>query len=204
MRAGIKKKVRKLPLKERIATAQRAAITARAFYDIWWIYRGPTRATNLPAMNVCSEFFKFDTEAHWLAMMINIGVLHDPSDDANGIARLLDDAKKRTPKEKTLLDSVQKLLDDNSALISKIRRLRNKVVAHRDAHTRYRRLLKDSGLKYDDLRLLIDASISVVNKLASAMGATYRHPSPYVTGDTNRLLGALMSKDDRDEQREMA
>ena len=71
-----------LPLDERLDVAAQLAKRVRIFYDIWWFYDGAdTRSRMLDTMNAYSEFFRFDTHAHFVSMVIHLAGLFESGND---------------------------------------------------------------------------------------------------------------------------
>jgi len=73
-----------LPLVERIRVAGFNVMIARASYDIWWLYKGAAaRPLYIDGMQTYSEFFRFDEEAHFRAMIVGLCSLFDGRSSAD-------------------------------------------------------------------------------------------------------------------------
>lgn len=113
----------KLPLDGRIKTAAQLATRARIFYDIWWFYEGAgTRPRILSTMND-SEFFRFDSHAHFVALIVHLASLLSRSDSVN-FSTLVTEAKASGDFPPEAITEAEAILHEVQELSPKVAILR--------------------------------------------------------------------------------
>ncbi len=188
----------KMPIAERVEYVVNLAVRTGVFFDIWWLYRGPTRADILQQMNACPDFFRFDEHAHLVSMIIHLAVLHDKRGDTLGFETLIEDTTNslgasRTAEQCQKLLEAYQLLTKHHDLISRVRLLRHKAFAHRDASQNYNDVFREADLKPNELKQLIDDSRRIANKLAACLGLQEGMPDQFAVAHARRVLDALKS-----------
>lgn len=175
-----------LPLPERIKSAEITLIVASASFDIWWTYANrDTR--DLEAMNVLPTFFRYDQEAHFRNVVVSLHTLFDDYD--------------RSPT--LTIKSLIHALDVESAKpvwrvyrrvhdrVAKIRVLRHNVFAHRNAGMSYKDVFEEASLQPNDLKSLLDDTVTMLTMIADAAGAPTPTMSPFLTEETTKLLAKV-------------
>jgi hypothetical protein len=67
-----------LPLDERIELSAQLVKRARIFHGIWFFYEGAeTRPAILDTMNCYSEFFRFESHAHFVSLVVHLAALFE-------------------------------------------------------------------------------------------------------------------------------
>src|SRR5450631_2712243 len=84
-----------LPIDERLVVASQLVVRARIFHDIWRYYESAeTRPGILGAMNQYSEFFRFDTHAHFFSFVVHMAGLLEGRDDTVNLPALIDEYER--------------------------------------------------------------------------------------------------------------
>ena len=78
-----------IPFSARLQLAGQLVARARIFYDIWWFYEGAdTRPKIIGTMNTYSEFFRFDSHANFVALIVYLGGLFETRADTVNLPAL--------------------------------------------------------------------------------------------------------------------
>ena len=182
-----------LTLAERIRSAGFNIGLARASYDIWWVYKGAdTRPLYLKGMQTYSQFFRFDEEAHFRAMIVGLCTLFDKRKDTITLASLVEGAKTAGSDVAAINAKLAKL-DDR---VAKIKILRHKLFAHRNHATAYNDVFREAQLRPDDLKSLLDESLAIVNGRADLRVVPRTDLRPGVSEHTKNLLHDIQPHDD--------
>ncbi|MGH8558557.1 MAG: hypothetical protein ACRESZ_14080 [Methylococcales bacterium] len=159
-----------LPLDERLNVAARLVTRARIFYDIWWFYEGAdTRPKILDTMSIYSEFFRIDTHAHLVAMVIYLAGLFESRSDTVNFDALINEAEA-AGVSKAAVDSARVLMREVASIPSKIAILRSNLFGHRSASLSYAEAFQKAELKPDQFRDLTVVGLKIANTLLKARG----------------------------------
>jgi hypothetical protein len=179
-----------LPLSERIRVAGFNLMVAHVSHDIWWLYIGAdTRPHYVEAMERYYNFFRYDQEAHFRALIVGVYTLFDKRRDTITLASLAEDARGAGFD----VSAIEAKLNQLSGRVRKIEIMRHKLFAHRDHSMAYNDVFKAAQLRPDDLKDVLRESLVIVNDLAALVGAKVTSLNTEVSGDTKAMLEHLMS-----------
>ena len=69
---------RRLPIDERLEEAARLVVRSRIFLDIWFYFESKdTRPAIIDTMDRFSDYFQFDSHAHFVAFIVHIAALFE-------------------------------------------------------------------------------------------------------------------------------
>jgi hypothetical protein len=183
-----------LPLDERLNVAAQLLTRARIFYDIWWFYEGAdTRPKILGTMNVYSEFFRFDTHAHFVSMVISLAGLFETRSDTINFGALINEAET-APAPKAAVDRARELMTGVAGIPSKVAILRSNLFGHRSASLSYAEAFQKADLKPDQLRDLTVVGLKIANTLLKARGLHEQFFNELSRAHLERLINRLVAK----------
>lgn len=173
------------PLAERIRSARTNLTVAGAAYDVWWTYRSrATRPRFLPGMQHYSEFFRYDEEVHFRALVVGLHTLFDGRRDTANFRRLLADSRTAGRP----LPATEARLAGAELAVAKVATLRHNLFAHRNHGLTYDDVYRDADITPDELRALLDASRTILNEMGAAHGVGDMNFNPFVTEHVTALL----------------
>lgn len=179
-------------LEEHLEELAQAAHRADLHFKIWWIFKNE-RPTYVAVMNEFLGFFRASVSAHFVAMLMELYKLLDPRNDSLSLKSLLAEARSRPDTDAEAVAALGQSLSALDPTWRKVRRLRNKLFAHRDAKLSYDTVLAEAAVTPDDFRNLINQSFGAINEMR-AMRSMGTWPRDNLTGrDTQRLLDALVA-----------
>jgi len=180
-----------LTLSERVRIAGLNASVARASFDIWWTYASDhSRPDHLEAMNEYSEHFRFDEHAHFVALIVGLSSLFDPTENTITIRRIVTKAVADGHQTlKPLIATVDALQSDPRVL--GVLHLRNKLFAHRDVKVSYAAAFEGAKITADDLRKLLETAFQIIGKVADTVGARRPIHNTIATEHTVKMLRRL-------------
>jgi hypothetical protein len=178
-----------MPFSERVAIAVQLAIQARIFFDLWWLYEGPTREGNLENLNVYPEFFRFDSHAHFVSYIVHIAALFESRSNTINVPLLVDEAEHNGIYKGTV-NKLRKQLSSSDDLIKKAIILRSNLFAHRSPALTYAEIFRLAEVNADQLRSLADLSFSVLGTIADDLGVQ----SPFVNDIASEHLQGLIDE----------
>lgn len=173
-------------------------VRAHIFFDCWWYYESiETRPAILDTMNDYSEFFRFDSHAHFVSMVMYLGSLFDKRRDTITLARLVKETKSAMPARtaELPLDTLARA----ESLAEKLSELRHNLFAHRSASVRYEEAFTRADITANEIRELLALSFDVVNKVLAMhnLPEAVRHtPSRGDLIQLLRKLGSTIPKED--------
>ncbi len=180
-----------LPLDERLNVAAQLVTRARIFYDIWWFYEGAdTRPKILDTMNVYSEFFRFDTYAHFVSMVIHLAGLFEARSDTVNFGALIDEAEA-ADVSKAAVDRARALMTEVAGVPSKVAILRSNLFVHRSASLSYAEAFRKADLKPDQLRDLTVVGLRIANTFLIARGLEEQFFHDLSRADVGKLINDL-------------
>lgn len=180
-----------LPLNERLDTAAQLVKRARIFYDIWWFYEGAdTRPKIIDTLRLYSEFFRFDSHAHFVAMVLHLAGLFEPRNGTINFAALIREAKA-DGVAKEAIDSAEAALQSVKELPPKVAILRSNLFAHRSASLSYDEAFRKADMKPDQLRDLTIEGLRIANILLLARGCSEQYFHDLGRRDVEQLINDL-------------
>jgi|JI6StandDraft_1071083.scaffolds.fasta_scaffold04439_15 hypothetical protein len=147
-------------------------------------------------MNDYSEFFRFDSHAHFVSMVMYLGSLYDKRRDTITLVRLTKETKGAMPTRITELPIAD--LEKAESLAEKLSELRHNLFAHRSASVRYDEAFTRASITSNEVRQLLSLSFDVVNKLLAMHElpeAVQHTPSRSDLVQVLRKLGATIPKE---------
>jgi hypothetical protein len=174
-----------LPFSQQMKTTLATLSMACASFDIWLeLASAETRPTNLDAMDEYSEFFRFSEVSHIHIAVLELHTLHDKTPGAISLASLI----KGAPLKDVEKASMTKKLLALSPTVEKVKILRDKVLAHRDASFTWKSGWKEANLQRDELHKLLLASVAMFNDLAAVTNEMPFSQNDHVRPDLKRLF----------------
>lgn len=156
---------------QKLEVISQVVARARIYFDIWWVYEGAaTKQAYLGTMNEYSEFFRFDSHAHFVSMVLYLGQLFETRHDTLNLASMVKEAEQSA---ETSHDEVVAAAGEFAAakvLATKVTILRSNLFAHRSSSLSYADVFRKAEITPDQLRELTEAALAVINRLRRAVG----------------------------------
>ena len=153
-----------VPFSDRLQLAGQLVARARIFYDIWWFYEGAdTRPKIIDTMNMYSEFFRFDSHANFVALVVYLGGLFEKRADTINLPALVSEAGASGTAPADVIAQAKSLLAQVEALQPKVAILRSNLFAHRSASLSYAAAFRKAAIEPNQLRELTEVGLRVVN-----------------------------------------
>ena len=150
-------------------------------YDIWWVYKSAgTRPLYEEVINRFGWFFEASIHAHFVAMVM-------------ALSRLFD----RDPKSVSLPTMASARVTEGHAfkrvsqLWGKLKIVRDKAIAHRDARLNWEQAFKSADMKYDDVYKLLEGTTQLVNDVLRTKGKRELKIPTEMCDDLIRMLETL-------------
>ena len=177
---------------ERIDVAAQLTKRAKIFYDVWWLYEGTdTRPIYLASMNRFSEFFRFDSHAHFVSLVIHLAGLFESRSDTINFPVLVAEAENLSLVNAAAIAQARTVLDQIASLPSKLTILRSNLFAHRSARLFYKEAFEKADITPDQVRDLAVAALRIANLLLSWRGLPEQHFHELSRHDAESLLKRL-------------
>ncbi len=159
-----------LTLIQRIELAAELIKRARVYYDIWWFFNSnDTRPRISKTIKRYSEFFRFDSHAHFVSMVIYLYGLFETRHNTINFTSIAADAASSGYKPE-IIKTIRGLIIDNKALTSKLAIIRSHLFAHRSSRFSYTEVFRKAGITPFQFRDLTDTGLQIANLLLSAYG----------------------------------
>lgn len=179
----------KIPLDERIDLAAKLITRARIFYDIWWFYEGEdTRSQNLYTMNRYSAFFRFDSHAHFVSLVVHLAGLFECRKDTINFNTLIKEAIASGLFATEAIDSAREKITKIQDISSKLVILRSNLFAHRSGSLSYKDAFSKADVTANQLRDITAAGLQIANLLLLARGL----PEQFFYEPPRRHIEALL------------
>ncbi|MCP3957381.1 MAG: hypothetical protein GY719_05975 [bacterium] len=160
------KKQISMPLDEKLRIIGQLVTRARIYFDIWWLYEGAdTRPKYLEAMNKFPEFFRFDSHAHFVALVMYLSQLTESRHNTLNLCALVREAKDSGLIPASEIASAEADLQAVRRIASGVATLRSNLFAHRSAKISYEEAFQKAAISPDQLRDLTETALDVVNTL---------------------------------------
>jgi len=154
-------------------------------YQIWFALRGEGKAweKHLDDMNDhrVVDFFRGTIIAHYRMMFIEIACSFDSGSTTHGMRQLK--SKMREAGLDDLADKFDAELEPFSTLVSHIKTVRSRIIAHRDIGVDDKDLYKKHGIKPDDIGRLLETTSLLMRELEEAIEGK---AGSYTVGPTDR------------------
>lgn len=182
----------KIDFIKRIQLTGDIAIRSRIFYDIWWFYEGKrTRPKILKTMNCYSEFFRFDSYAHFFSLVVNIVGLFEHRKDTINFNQLLNEGTQQKLIKTETINKIQIILQSLSKNIKKAQILRHNLFAHRSNSLSFREAFKKAAISSNDLSDLIKNALKIANLLLLELESPEKVFHDLTKEDLKKLLTDL-------------
>jgi HEPN superfamily AbiU2-like protein len=138
-----------------------------------------------------SDYFTVAMHSHFSALVLALWRLHDPDAPAISLQTLPGRMGLRPAIPVEMLRTYRDRLRPVRTIVTGLHTIRHKFFAHRDPGYTVEQAFKEAGLKYGDLKKLVDASAASLNLLLRArrLGPlTFARP---MDGATVRLIRVL-------------
>src|SRR5438552_409769 len=145
-------------------------LRARAHYDVWWIYEGAdTRPDHTDVLNQYVEFFRFDSHAHLVSMVMYLSQLLESRPDTLNLPTVVKEAADAGVNA-AAVDKAKTALAQSAHISSKVAILRNNLFGHRSAKISYQEVFEKAAVTPNQLRDFTVLGLEVVNPLLEARG----------------------------------
>ena len=146
-------------------------IRARLFLDLWFYFEGAdTRPQIFGTMEEYNEFFRFTPHAYLVAYVIYIAGAFDTRRGTISLAHLVPEVRAAGQLKGQGAADVDALMAKAESIAAKVRTLRHRAFAHKDAHISYNDVFKLAAVKPDQLRELTEIALKIANRLLLARG----------------------------------
>jgi hypothetical protein len=160
-----------LPLETRLDRVAQHVIRARLFFDLWSYFESAeSRPGIIETMQDYNEFFRFTPHAYLVAYVIYIAGVFDDRRDTISLMYLPGETETAGHLKGEDAIEVDALLATAKPIVSKVKILRHKAFAHRDAHISYNQVFQLASVKPDQLRELTEVALKIANRLLVAHG----------------------------------
>jgi len=144
-----------------------AIVAASKHYNIWYIYKNKDdRPRYVNVMNHYLGFFRVSISAQFTAMLLTLSKVLDKNTKNNRISMysLIDSAEKHNLIKPSKLREIRNKLCGTAEMFKNLQILRNNVFAHL-GNLDTEKAFKLAGISPNDLRELIDSSISILRSI---------------------------------------
>lgn len=184
-----------LPIARQVDILARLTERSRAYYDLYKFIEGKEfRPKILDQMNDYPGFFRLQGHILRYALIVELGALFEERDSVC-IKRVLKRAKPCLPHE--LHQDLMKTIGESDVIAKKVKVLRNKAFAHRDARTDFDDAFRQAAITLDNIEKLIEISRVIVEELCKCYdvrGVCFTTEN--TVNDTIRLFQTLGSEID--------
>jgi hypothetical protein len=168
----------RLPLETELDRVAQHVIRARLFFDLWYYFESAATGPKIiDTMRDYNEFFRFTPHAYFVAYVIYVAGVFDGHSDTISLIHLSVRTKSAGHLKGREAEEVDALLTTAKPIVDKVKILRHKAFAHRDARISYNEVFKLAAVKPDELRELTEVALKIANKLCVAVGL----PAQYFT-----------------------
>jgi hypothetical protein len=138
-----------------------------------------------------NEFFRFTPHAYLVAYVIYMAGAFDKRRGTISLAQLVPEVKRTGQLKGQDADNVKALQAQAEPIAEKVRTLRHKAFAHKDAHIPYDDVFKLAAVKPDQLRELTDIALKIANKLLLARGLEDQYFTELPRAAAEQMMTAL-------------
>ena len=185
----------RLPFNTRLNVATQIAIQARIYFDVWWHYRGdPTHENIRDTLDLYSEFYRFDTQAHFVSFIIHIASLFESRPGTINLLSLIDEAKGKVKSEAAKKAEIA--LATAGPIVKKASILRSNLFAHRSDSLNYNAAFEKADTTPDEMRSLTDSAIEILDYLCSDLGLQGPHVNDLPVEDLKGILDDIANQNE--------
>jgi hypothetical protein len=160
-----------LPLKDRLDRVAQHVIRAKLFLELWFYFESEdTRPQIIETMRDYNEFFRFAPHAYLVAYIIYIAGAFDTRRGTISLAHLVPEMKAAGHLREQEEAKVDALMAEAEPIANKVRTLRHRAFAHKDAHISYNDVFELAAVKPVQLRELAEVALKIANRLLLAHG----------------------------------
>ncbi|ACF02852.1 hypothetical protein Rpal_4356 [Rhodopseudomonas palustris TIE-1] len=161
----------RIPLNQRLDRIGQHIVRARLFFDLWIYFEGEqTRSKIIRSMRRYNEFFRFAPHAFFVSYVIYIAGVFDGSEETISFNWLIPEVRKEGRLSAEDDRVINDLLQQAGPIVAKIKILRHKAIAHRDARISYDDAFKMAEVTPDQLREVTELALEMVNHLYRVRG----------------------------------
>ncbi|KPP80905.1 MAG: hypothetical protein HLUCCA04_12110 [Oceanicaulis sp. HLUCCA04] len=143
-----------LPLNERVENLKKLVERAYIFYSCWWLYEGAeTRGGMLNGMQEHSEFYRFDSHAHFCSMIVHCYALMDKPRSATNLSKIAKEIK--LPCDLTPINATHK----------KVAVIRNNAIGHRSRQLSYNNSFERAGVTASEIKNYILGCHHIISEI---------------------------------------
>jgi len=180
-----------MTFEQKLGLINQLIFRARVHYDIWWVYEGKnTRQKFLETMNYYSEFFRFDSHANFVSLLMHLSQIYETRHDTLNFGTIIKDAINKGINDEVVARSNMAFQEAN-LLWRKVAIIRGNLFAHRAVKLSYEDVFKKASITPGNLGELTLYGLSIVNPFLVALGKEQREFNSLVTDDTVHLLETL-------------
>ena len=141
--------------------------SALAHYQIWFTLRGKGKAIDeyIDEMNDVRyvDFFRAVTSSNYKLMFIETACLFDSDDRTHNIRALKSEMIKNGLNK--LADQFDQELKPFTKLVSNIKTIRSRIIAHKEASVDPSKLYKKHGIRPNEIRALLNTTAELLSPL---------------------------------------
>ncbi len=182
---------KRLAADERLITAGQLVVRARILFDIWWLYEGEDTRPGIIDITAYSEFFRYDSHAHFFAFVVYMAALTEERGETTNLPCLARELETSGLISAPVATEVKSLLAQISSIKSKMAILRNNLFAHRSASLSYAEAFRKASVNSNELRDLTETALKIANCLLLARGLPEQVFNPLPVQDVQAMLKAL-------------
>jgi len=121
-------------------------------------------------MRQYNEFFRFAPHGFFVSYIIYIAGVFDLSEETISFRWLVPEVRREGRLDNNSEGAIEGLAKKADPIVAKVRVLRHKAIAHRDARISYNDVFEMAEVTPDQLRELTDSALEMVNLLYRACG----------------------------------
>jgi hypothetical protein len=170
-------------------------VRARHLLDLWFYFEGQDSQDQIiETMQEYDPFFLLTPHAYLVAYVIYMAGVFDETKGTISFPHLVRDLKKTGQLKGQGAAAVDVLLDKAEPIAEKVRTLRNKAFAHRDARISYADVFKMAGVTPPELHDLTDVALKIANRLLLAHRLPVQFFTEFPREAAERMMKALAEK----------
>jgi hypothetical protein len=170
-------------------------IRAKLFLDLWAYFEEyESRQHIIETMWDYNEFFRFTPHACLVSYFIYIAGAFDKTANTISFVHLIPEMRAAAHLVGEREAAVDALTQAAAPIIKKVRILRHKAIAHRDAHISYDDVFKLAAVTPDQLRDLTEIALQIANHMLAARGLGQQDFNDEVRKAAAKMMKALAAR----------
>lgn len=165
-----------------------ACIRASENNAIWRIYK-IDRPKHVEVMNEYVGFFRCSIHAHFVAILVAVGVLYKNKNDSYNLHDLITYAKKHALVHPSVLEKQKRRLQKVQGIADNLWKIRSKAFAHMDTKLSYEEVFKTFSFTPKQLTQLITTAQRILKDMCYAFDRS--DPGNFKIGARNDTLALL-------------